>query len=128
VAKIVLIDDDCMFLDAVVKRLRSRDFSVEPICAGTPEEFLMEVAQVLYGHNPKKTIVLISDYRLPGIEGIEIVKYAIDVAIYLGFGVLKYGIMSNDSDIHRIKSLKAVPKVSKDAGLQNIVGFIEGLV
>jgi CheY-like chemotaxis protein len=126
-AKVVLIEDDCRLLDVIAGRLRKKDFAVEPICAETPEDFLTEVAQVIYQHNPKRTIVLLSDYHLPGIKGIELIRYARDVAIYLGFEAIRYGIMSSGRDIHLLPELAAIPTIRKDEGLKSIVGFVENL-
>lgn len=126
-AKIILIEHDCGLLEAITGKLRRREFVVEPICAGSPEEFLVEIAEVIYGHSPEKTIILISDYHLPGIKGIELIKYARDIALYLGFKAIEYGIMSSDHNIHLLPELVAIPVVRKDDGLKNIVGFIEKL-
>jgi len=130
VAKIVLIEHDYGLLDAITGKLRKKAFIVEPICAESPKDFLMEIAETIYEHrqSPEKTIILISDYHLPGIKGTELIKYARDVASYLGFRAIGYGIMTSDHNVHLLPELVAFPIALKDSGLHNIIGFVESLV
>jgi hypothetical protein len=128
VAKIVLIDDDCALLAAITGKLRKMEFQVEPICAEKPVDFLMKIAMATYNHNPEMQIIFVSDYHLPGIKGIELIKYARDVAKHRGFEAFGFGIMTTDHTVNQLPELVAIPVVHKDSGLSNLVVFMERLV
>lgn len=126
-AKIILIEHDCGLLESITGKLRQREFQVEPICAETPLEFLMEITEAIYGHKSQKAIVVISDYHLPGIKGIDLIRHAQGIAGYLDLKAMRYGIMTSDHTVHLLPGMIDVPIARKDSGLQNLIGFVESL-
>lgn len=64
IAKLLLIDDEIDFLDAMARRLKKRDFDVLKATSG------MEAMEVL-SNNGEKIEVAILDVKMPGMDGIE---------------------------------------------------------
>lgn len=64
IAKLLLVDDETAFLDAMARRLEKRDFEVFTAPAG------MDALDVL-SQNGEKIEVVILDVKMPGMDGIE---------------------------------------------------------
>ena len=64
IAKLLLIDDETAFLDAMARRLQKRDFDILTATSG------MEAMEVL-SNDSEKIEVVILDVKMPGMDGIE---------------------------------------------------------
>ena len=64
IAKLLLIDDETGFLDAMARRLKKRGYDVLTANSG------MEALEVL-SHNGDKVEAIILDVKMPGMDGIE---------------------------------------------------------
>lgn len=64
IAKLLLVDDETAFLDAMARRLRKRDFEVFTATSGA------EALEVL-GEYGEKIEVIVLDVKMPGMDGIE---------------------------------------------------------
>ncbi len=65
IAKLLLIDDETDFLDAMARRLKKRNFDILTATSG------LDALDVL-SKNGEKTEVVILDVKMPGMDGIEI--------------------------------------------------------
>ncbi len=65
IAKLLLIDDETDFLDAMARRLKKRNFDILTATSG------IDALEVL-GKNGEKIEVVILDVKMPGMDGIEI--------------------------------------------------------
>jgi DNA-binding NtrC family response regulator len=63
-ARLLLIDDETGFLDAMARRLKKRNYDVLTATSG------MEALEVL-GNDGEKIEVVILDVKMPGMDGIE---------------------------------------------------------
>jgi len=66
-AKILLVDDETAFLDAMRRRLTKRDFSVDTAVSGLAA---LEVLEDRHGNIE----VVILDVKMPGLDGIETLR------------------------------------------------------
>ncbi len=66
-AKILLVDDETAFLDAMARRLEKRGFSVEIAESG------MKALEIM-GEKHGSIEVVILDVKMPGIDGIETLR------------------------------------------------------
>ncbi|MFZ7125901.1 MAG: response regulator [Desulfobacterales bacterium] len=64
VAKLLLVDDETAFLEAMTRRLKKRNFEVFTATSG------MEALEVL-SENGERVEVVILDVKMPGMDGIE---------------------------------------------------------
>ena len=64
IAKLLLVDDETAFLDAMTRRLLKREFEILTATSG------IEALQVL-SDNSDKVEVVILDVKMPGMDGIE---------------------------------------------------------
>ena len=64
IARLLLVDDESAFLDAMARRLKKREFDVLTAASG------MEALEVL-SDNGEKIEVVILDVKMPGMDGIE---------------------------------------------------------
>ena len=64
IAKLLLVDDETAFLDAMTRRLLKREFEILTATSG------IEAIQVL-SDNSDKVEVVILDVKMPGMDGIE---------------------------------------------------------
>lgn len=64
VAKLLLVDDETAFLEAMTRRLNKRDFETYTAASG------MEALEFL-GENGDKIEVVILDVKMPGMDGVE---------------------------------------------------------
>ena len=112
--KIIIVDDEKKIADALAQRLMLRGFDAEPVYDG------MSALSRLRGATFNGIIL---DLRLPGMDGIEILKQAkgafpdIKVVILSGHG--------NEQDFKTCLELGAVACFHKPA---NILKLIEALV
>ncbi len=65
IAKLLLIDDETDFLDAMARRLKKRNFDILTATSG------IDALEVI-GKNDEKIEVVILDVKMPGMDGIEI--------------------------------------------------------
>lgn len=63
-AKLLLVDDESAFLEAMTRRLNKRDFEIFTAASG------LEALEVL-GENGEKIEVVILDVKMPGMDGVE---------------------------------------------------------
>ncbi|MEJ2037542.1 MAG: response regulator [Desulfosarcinaceae bacterium] len=63
-AKLLLVDDESAFLQAMARRLNKRDFEIFTATSG------LEALEVL-GENGEKIEVVILDVKMPGMDGVE---------------------------------------------------------
>jgi DNA-binding NtrC family response regulator len=66
-AKILLVDDETAFLDAMKRRLTKREFSVETAESG------MDALKILEDQQGDIEVVIL-DVKMPGIDGIETLR------------------------------------------------------
>ena len=66
-AKILLVDDETAFLDAMKRRLSKRDFNVETAESG------MDAIELLESKHDSIEVVIL-DVKMPGIDGIETLR------------------------------------------------------
>ena len=64
IAKILLVDDETAFLDAMKRRLTKRGFDVETATSG------LEALEMLEDNVPGTEVVVL-DVKMPGMDGIE---------------------------------------------------------
>ncbi len=91
IAKLLLIDDETDFLDAMARRLKKRNFDILTATSG------IDALEVL-GKNGEKIEVVILDVKMPGMDGIEILaeikrKYpSIEVVMLTGHATVSSAI------------------------------------
>jgi hypothetical protein len=118
--KIVLVDDDYLVVGALSKRLSNRGFLVHDI-HGDP----LDAVQSLYGFNPGEVIIFVTDFNILKMTGLELIKYAQDIASYRNFSIVP-GIISNNPDIHTLVK-KRYPVIAKEHGLGALEDFVTKL-
>jgi CheY-like chemotaxis protein len=115
--EIVLVDDDHLVVGALSKRLSNRGFLVHDIL-GDP----LDAVQRLYGFNPGEVIIFVTDFNILKMTGLELIKYAKNIASYRNFSIIP-GIISNNPNIHALVD-KRCPVIAKEHGLAALEDFV----
>ena len=64
IAKLLLVDDETAFLDAMARRLKKRDFDIFTATSG------LDAMEILEKEHEKIEVVIL-DVKMPGMDGIE---------------------------------------------------------
>jgi len=112
--KLLLVDDEEEFIEALAERLRMRDLESDTVYNGD---------QALSFVEDKEPDVMVLDLKMPGIDGIEVLKRVrkaypnIQVIILTGHGTEK--------DEERARGLGAFDYLEKPVDLDKLIGRIK---
>lgn len=112
--KLLLVDDEEEFVHALAERLKMRDLESDTVYDGDQAISFVE---------DKEPDVMVLDLKMPGIDGIEVLKQVkkaypnIQVIILTGHGTEK--------DEERAKSLGAFDYLEKPVDIDKLVGRIK---
>jgi len=112
--KLLLVDDEEEFVHALAERLKMRDLESDTVYDGDQAISFVE---------DKEPDVMVLDLKMPGIDGIEVLKQVrkaypeIQVIILTGHGT--------DKDEERAKSLGAFDYLEKPVDIDKLVGRIK---
>ena len=112
--KLLLVDDEEEFVQALAERLKMRDLESDTVYDGD---------QALSFVESKEPDVMVLDLKMPGIDGIEVLKQVrkaypnIQVIILTGHGTEK--------DEERARSLGAFDYLQKPVDIDNLVARIK---
>ncbi|MDY6905955.1 MAG: response regulator [Thermodesulfobacteriota bacterium] len=112
--KLLIVDDETKIADVLAERLGMRGFDTTPVYDGESALAMLQT-DTFYG--------MILDLRLPGIDGIEVLKKTRSA-----FPDLRVIILSghaNDQDFETCRTLGAVACFQKPANIDEIVKSIE---
>jgi DNA-binding NtrC family response regulator len=111
---VMVIDDDKECLDSLYSALRLNGFSVQTFNDPNP---------ALAAYNPATTDVVISDYHLPGMSGIDILeavrKKKADVPVVIMSGDLKRDI------VNRAMKAGAFAFLPKPLNIENVISILK---